>query len=182
MGVSPTAVSMLEAVDQVAQERSRNVPLYRMLVGALRTLAADPSPVVSAAFFWKLLSLEGFHPVLECCARCSGPLEPDRSTLAFDLGDGGVLCLACGRLGGRQVGAAAAAVVALMVGDRCARCSRRHRRRRCWPRWSAWASRRWSTTRSVASAAPRSCSQGVHQGDQGRSAAPGYHPRSHVET
>ena len=110
------AVSMLEAVDQVAQERSANVALYRMLVGALRTLAADPSPVVSAAFFWKLLSLEGFHPVLDECARCSGPLEDDRATVAFDLGDGGVLCAACGRLGGRQVGAAAIEVVTLMVG------------------------------------------------------------------
>jgi DNA repair protein RecO (recombination protein O) len=110
------AVSMLEAVDQVAQERSRNIPLYRMLVGALRTLAADPSPVVSAAFFWKLLSLEGFHPVLECCARCDAALPSDRAIVAFDLGEGGVLCPGCGRLAGRQVGAPAMAVVALMVG------------------------------------------------------------------
>ncbi len=29
-----------------------------------------PSPLVSAAFFWKLLSLEGFHPMLDACARC----------------------------------------------------------------------------------------------------------------
>jgi DNA repair protein RecO (recombination protein O) len=110
------AVSMLEAVDQVAQERSRNVALYRMLAGALRTLAADPSPVVSAAFFWKLLSLEGFHPVLDECARCAGPLSPDRAIVAFDLGEGGMLCQSCGRLAGRQVSAAAMAVVALMVG------------------------------------------------------------------
>jgi DNA repair protein RecO (recombination protein O) len=87
-----------------------------MLAGALRTLAADPSPVVSAAFFWKLLSLEGFHPVLESCARCAGPLEPDRAVVAFDLGDGGMLCQSCGRLTGRQVDAGAIAVVALMVG------------------------------------------------------------------
>ena len=45
------AVSMLEAEDQIAQERERNLALYRMLVGALRTLAERPSPVVSAAFF-----------------------------------------------------------------------------------------------------------------------------------
>src|SRR5215813_13477898 len=64
------AVSMLEATDQVAQEREPNPALYRMLVGALRTLAATPSPVVSTAYFWKLLSLEGFHPMLDACARC----------------------------------------------------------------------------------------------------------------
>ena len=61
------AVSMLEATDQVAQDREPNAALYRMLVGALRTLAAEPSPLVSAAFFWKLLALEGFHPLLDAC-------------------------------------------------------------------------------------------------------------------
>ena len=41
-----------------------------MLVRALLTLAADPRPLVSGAFFWKLLSLEGFHPMLDECVRC----------------------------------------------------------------------------------------------------------------
>ncbi len=59
------AISMLEATDQVAQEREANPALYRMLVGALRTLAENPNPLVSSAFFWKLLSLEGFHPMLD---------------------------------------------------------------------------------------------------------------------
>ena len=106
------AVSMLEAVDQVAQERERNVALYRMLAGALRTLAADPSPVVSAAFYWKLLSLEGFHPMLDVCARCGadGPFG------AFDLEDGGVLCAGCGRHSGRRVSHDALDVVGRMVG------------------------------------------------------------------
>ncbi len=90
------AVSMLEATDQVAQEREPNPALYRMLVGALRTLADTPNPLVSAAFFWKLLSLEGFHPVLDACARC-GDGEPFP---AFDLDEGGVLCAACGRVTG----------------------------------------------------------------------------------
>ena len=87
------AVSMLEATDQVAQDREPSPAIYRMLVGALRTLAARPSPLVSAAFFWKLLSLEGFHPMLDTCTRCgteSGPFP------AFDLHEGGVLCEVCG--------------------------------------------------------------------------------------
>jgi DNA repair protein RecO (recombination protein O) len=82
------AVSMLEAVDQVAQERERNTALYRMLTGALRTLADDPSPIVSAAFFWKLLALEGFQPILDACARCG---SEDGPFVAFDLDAGGVL-------------------------------------------------------------------------------------------
>jgi DNA repair protein RecO (recombination protein O) len=94
------AVSMLEAADQVAQEREPNPALYRMLVGALRTLAGAPSPLVSAAFFWKLLSLEGVHPMLDACARCGtdeGPFP------AFDLTEGGVLCATCGRVAGRRL-------------------------------------------------------------------------------
>jgi DNA repair protein RecO (recombination protein O) len=106
------AVSMLEATDQVAQEREPNPALYRMLVGALRTLAAEPTPLVSAAFFWKLLSLEGFHPLLDECARCGvdGPFT------AFDVEEGGVLCEQCARLGGRRVGPDALALVRRILG------------------------------------------------------------------
>ena len=106
------AISMLEAVDQVAQERERNVGLYRMLVGALRTMATQPSPVVSAAFFWKLLSLEGFHPALDSCARCGSP----QPFVAFDLHEGGVLCEPCGRHGGRRITPEALDVVGRVVG------------------------------------------------------------------
>ncbi len=94
------AVSMLEAVDQVAQEREPNYGLYRMLVGALHTLAERPSPVISTAFFWKLLALEGFQPLVDDCARCSTETGP---FVGFDLADGGVLCEPCTRNGGRPV-------------------------------------------------------------------------------
>ena len=106
------AISMLEAVDQVAQEREPAPALYRMLTGALGVLAERPSAVVSAAFFWKLLSLEGFLPLVDSCARCggAGPFH------AFDLADGGVLCATCGRSGGRVVSPEALVVIARMVG------------------------------------------------------------------
>ena len=45
------AISMLEATDQVAQEREPNAALYRMLTGALRTLGDLRSPLVTPAFF-----------------------------------------------------------------------------------------------------------------------------------
>ena len=112
-GVLTHAMSMLEAVDQVTPERERNPALYRLLVGALRTLAMTPSPVVTPAFFWKLLSLEGFHPMLDACARCGaeGPFS------AFDLSEGGVLCDQCAPFaGGRAVGADALAFLARIVG------------------------------------------------------------------
>jgi DNA repair protein RecO (recombination protein O) len=110
------AVAMLEAVDQVTVEREPNTALYRMLVRALRTLAASPSPIVSTAFFWKLLALEGFQPVLDECVRCG---SDDAAFVAFDLDDGGVLCAACGVVG-RRVGGDALDVVRRILDGRLA--------------------------------------------------------------
>ena len=113
------AVPMLEAVDQVAQEREPNPALYRMLTGALRTLAARRTPVVTTAFFWKLLSLEGFHPMLDDCARCgepSGEPDTDHELIAFDLDEGGTLCRACARGGGRPVSPDAIVLLRRMLG------------------------------------------------------------------
>src|ERR1700758_2879201 len=48
------ALSLAEAVDQVAQEGEPNPALYRMLTGALQTLAATDTrpPLLVAAFYW----------------------------------------------------------------------------------------------------------------------------------
>jgi DNA repair protein RecO (recombination protein O) len=84
------AVSMLEAADQLALEREPNSRLYDMLVGALRTLAAQGSALVVPAFFLKLLALEGFRPQVESCLVCGddGPL------VAWAIEDGGLRCAA----------------------------------------------------------------------------------------
>jgi DNA repair protein RecO (recombination protein O) len=97
------AVPMLEAVDQVAQDREPNPGVYRMLAGALHTLAERRSPHVTPAFFWKLLSLEGFHPLLDGCARCATDDDGTLELVAFDLDEGGTLCRPCARGGGRQL-------------------------------------------------------------------------------
>ena len=116
------AVPMLEAVDQVAQEREPNPALYRMLTGALRTLAHRRTPIVTPAFFWKLCSLEGFHPMLDACARCGTPAPDDaaaqdpRALVAFDLDEGGTLCRSCARGGGRPCSPAALALLDRILG------------------------------------------------------------------
>jgi DNA repair protein RecO (recombination protein O) len=103
------SVPMLEAVDQVAQDREPNPAMYRMLTGALHTLATTQNPLVTPAFFWKLLSLEGFHPLLDGCARCGEPGDEtgasggDHELVAFDLEEGGTVCRACARGGGRPL-------------------------------------------------------------------------------
>ena len=86
-------LALLEAVDQLAQERDPAPHLYRMLVGALRTLEGRPSPLVVPAFYWKLLAAEGLRPELDACTRC-GETE---GIVAFDMHEGGVLCRACRR-------------------------------------------------------------------------------------
>jgi DNA repair protein RecO (recombination protein O) len=112
-GAFTQAIAMLEAVDHVAQEAEANIGLYRMLAAALRTLAEDPVPAVSAAFFWKLLALEGVQPVLEACARCD---EPVPGAATFDVGEGGVLCRACAGPGAPVVPAAGLVLVGRILG------------------------------------------------------------------
>ena len=63
-------ISVLEAADQMALEREPNPRLYRMVVGALRTIAERGGPLVVPAFYWKLLAAEGVRPELDQCVRC----------------------------------------------------------------------------------------------------------------
>ena len=108
-------LSMLEVVDQVAQERHPDPRLYRMLVGALGVLA-DPArdPVlVVPAFFLKVLALEGASPVLDVCASCGKP-DGEIELVAFDLTEGGALCRACRR--GRPLSAEALALMRRILG------------------------------------------------------------------
>jgi len=87
------AMALLEVVDQVAQERESDPRLYQMLVGALRTLAAQPAPLLVPAFYWKVLANDGLRPELDGCVSCGAP-EP---LVAFDVTEGGVLCRTCRR-------------------------------------------------------------------------------------
>lgn len=84
-------IAVLEAADQMALDREPNPQLYRMVVGALRTIGERGGPLVVPAFFWKLLAAEGVRPELDVCVRCgeTGPF------VAFDMNHGGVLCRAC---------------------------------------------------------------------------------------
>ncbi len=84
-------ISMLEAVDQIAVDREPAPYLYRMLVGALDTLSRRASPIVLAAFYWKLLAAEGVSPEVKMCVGCQSNTE----LVAFDLLEGGAQCVRC---------------------------------------------------------------------------------------
>jgi DNA repair protein RecO (recombination protein O) len=112
------ATSLLESVDQVTQERSSAPRVYQMLLGALRALAAQNSALLVPAFFWKLLSAEGVHPLLEQCARC-GVTDPGE-LVAFELAEGGVLCRSC--RSGVPISADALALLRRILGGGLASC------------------------------------------------------------
>ncbi len=84
-------LSMLEAVDMIADDRQPSPHLYRMLVGALNALAVQASPLVLAAFYWKLLAAEGVCPQMERCVTCNST----GTLVAFDMIQGGVQCRDC---------------------------------------------------------------------------------------
>lgn len=106
-------VAMAEAAEQVAQEGEPADPLYRMLVGALRALARQPGPLVVAAFYWKLIALDGATPLLSECASCGSP-SSDAELVAFDISEGGALCRQCRR--GQAVSPAALELVRWVLG------------------------------------------------------------------
>ncbi len=108
------AVIMLEATDQLSLEREPNPELYRMLLGALRTLDQRNSALVVAGFHWKALALEGFRPVVEHCVACEEP----EGLVAFDPIEGGLLCNEHRR--GTRVSPEAVALLQAILGGRLA--------------------------------------------------------------
>ena len=94
LGALSDALAIMEAVDQVASEHHADRALYTMVVRALRTLEATPSPLLVGAFYLKLLDHDGASPLLDACARC-GAQGVD--LVAFDLAEGGALCRNCRR-------------------------------------------------------------------------------------
>lgn len=106
-------ISMLEVVDQLAQEGLPNPDLYRMLLGALRTLDESASPLVTPAFLWKVLALEGFRPEVDECAQCGATDVP---LVAFDVDAGGLLCRDCRR--GQSVSEPAVELLQQILGGR----------------------------------------------------------------
>jgi DNA repair protein RecO (recombination protein O) len=87
------ATTILEIADQVAEQHAPAGELYAMVLGALRALESEASPLLLGAFCFKLLAIDGVSPIVDACARCASP----GPLVAFDLGEGGLLCEHCRR-------------------------------------------------------------------------------------
>lgn len=86
-------LAMCEIVDQMSHDRSPSPHLYRMLVGALRQLNVQYSPLLLPALQFRLLEVEGVGPCVHQCVVC-GSAE---GLQAFDVSAGGVQCADHGR-------------------------------------------------------------------------------------
>ena len=102
--------SLLEAVEQLAQEREPTPKLFDMLLGGLRTVEESNPAMISAAFYLKLLAVEGVAPELDACVECGEEDGP----FALALEAGGVRCANCG--GGRPVSPEALSVSRAVLG------------------------------------------------------------------
>lgn len=92
--------AVLETAERLtAEEREPSLRLFLLVVGALRALVGggpdalaprDPSMVLDA-FLLRAMSVAGYAPALDGCARCGTP-GPHR---AFSVAAGGSVCPAC---------------------------------------------------------------------------------------
>ncbi|MFQ5557219.1 MAG: DNA repair protein RecO [Acidimicrobiales bacterium] len=106
------ASAMLEAVDQVAQDRVPDPARHAMLTRALATLDTSDAPLVVAGFFLKLLAHEGVQPELHRCVSCGS----SEALEAIDFLDGGVLCPTCRR--GHPISREALSLLRQILGGR----------------------------------------------------------------
>ena len=81
-------LAMCEVVEQLAHDRVPSKHLYRMLVGALRQLDKQFSPLVLPALQLRLLEVEGVGPRVDSCVVCA----TNADLCAFDVAAGGVQC------------------------------------------------------------------------------------------
>ena len=112
---------MVETADKlVAEEGTPAMRQYRLLLGALRTLAEGtpdgprPPGMILDSYLLRALSTAGYAPQLDVCARCDRPGPHDW----FSPASGGAVCLTC-RPGGasRPSPGAWQGLRALLTGD-----------------------------------------------------------------
>jgi DNA repair protein RecO (recombination protein O) len=108
---------MLETAERlVVEDKEPALQQFLLLVGALRTLAAGERPpsAVLDSFLLRSLSVAGYAPSFDACARC-GQEGPHR---AFNPAAGGMLCGGCRALGSASPAPETVTLLAaLLAGD-----------------------------------------------------------------
>jgi DNA repair protein RecO (recombination protein O) len=116
-GRSTAGTAVLETAERLtAEEREPSLRLYLLVVGALRSLAeqAHTPSLVLDAFILRAMSIAGYEPTLDGCARCGEP-GPHRF---FAVAAGGVVCAEHRPAGAATVSQPTVALLdALLTGD-----------------------------------------------------------------
>ena len=87
---------LAELADGLTEERSPNPRLFDLLVSALGAVEGTEHPdLVARVFELRILSLSGYGPELNRCARCGKPLPQTASEAWFSHVLGGAICSAC---------------------------------------------------------------------------------------
>lgn len=105
-------LAMVEAMNKVTPDRDPVPHLFELLSRALHALNERNSPLMLAAYFWRLISVEGQTPQLDLCVGCGE--EGELTT--FDVVEGGAHCASCGS--GLPVSGAALAIMRDILGGR----------------------------------------------------------------
>ncbi len=114
-GLSMAATTMVEPVDALAQEGSRDNALFLLLRAGLQSLdAMPPDPGVFVdAFLLRAARVAGFHVFVDACASCRQ--AGDHHWLSVNRG--GALCADCATGAARAVDADTMARIRVLAGD-----------------------------------------------------------------
>jgi DNA repair protein RecO (recombination protein O) len=107
--------AVLETAERLtAEEGEPALRLFLLTLGALRALTERDPSLVLDAFLLRAMSVSGYAPALQDCARCAAP-GPHRS---FSVPAGGVVCAACRPAGAASPHPGALSLMsALLEGD-----------------------------------------------------------------
>jgi DNA repair protein RecO (recombination protein O) len=107
--------AVLETAERLtAEEREPALRLFLLVIGALRALSERDPSLVLDAFLLRAMSVSGYAPALDDCARC-GATGPHR---AFSVPAGGAVCGACRPPGSASPNPSALTLMsALMAGE-----------------------------------------------------------------
>lgn len=108
------ALSMCEAVDRMCHDREPVQPVYRALVGAIRTLDRERNGLVLGAFLFRLLGIDGVGPGTDECVTCGG--DPGERIAGLNVIRGGIECATCHR--GVRLSPVAADLIRLVLDGR----------------------------------------------------------------
>lgn len=108
------ALALVEVVDAIPTDNEPDVEIFTMLSRALQSLDnPEFAPqLVPAAFYFKMLAIDGSAPQLDECVNCGSP----GPLVSFNAEAGGLLCVAC--RSGRPISVDAVTLLRrLLLGD-----------------------------------------------------------------